>query len=179
MTAKQKPATLKTLRDVEKSLAGLVQLTLRRNFFINELEGKIADMREQYGEELADLSSDIKAEEKYILEYLAAHKADFDGPPRSVELPAGTIGYRLGQPRLKPLAKWTWDKILETLQADKAECYLRVKTEVDREALLADAEAQGADVLKGWGLKTVQDDKPFIDLKLDLEKERENYGEAF
>jgi phage host-nuclease inhibitor protein Gam len=77
----------------------------------------------------------------------------------------GIVGYRLGQPHLKPLAKWTWKKVLDALEAAKEERFLRAKIDVDRGALLAAAEEIGAEILRDeYGLRVAQEDEPYIEI---------------
>jgi phage host-nuclease inhibitor protein Gam len=129
------------------------------------MEQELALVTASYSKRLTDLALKIKAQTARQMEYLEEHKADFDGPPRSIELPSGTIGYRLGQPRLAPISKWTWDKVLNHMLERGINNFIRRTPEVDREQLLAQKDDFGADGLKAIGLRVVQDDKPFVDVK--------------
>jgi phage host-nuclease inhibitor protein Gam len=158
---------LKTLQDAERSLAELQRLCIELDGVTNAMEADKAAVAERFAPQLADLAGDILAERKLLNTYLDTHKADFDGPPRSVQFASGTIGYRLGQPHLKPLSKWTWEKVLSQLPCGSA--YLRQRTEVDKEKLLADAETLGAEGLREIGLRVTQDDKAFVEVNREPE----------
>jgi phage host-nuclease inhibitor protein Gam len=160
---------LKTLQDAERSLAELQRLCIELDGVTNAMEADKAAVAERFAPQLADLAGDILAERKLLNTYLDTHKADFDGPPRSVQFASGTIGYRLGQPHLKPLSKWTWEKVLKALVAAKAERYFRVQVREDREALMADAETLGAEGLREIGLRVTQDDKAFVEVNREPE----------
>jgi phage host-nuclease inhibitor protein Gam len=160
---------LKTIQEVERSLAELQRLEIELDGVTNAMEADKAAVAERFAPQLADLAGDILAERKLINTYLDTHKADFDGPPRSVAFASGTVGYRLGQPHLKPLSKWTWDKVLKVLVDARAERYFRVQCREDREALLADAEALGTEGLRAFGLRVVQDDRAFVDVNREPE----------
>ena len=83
------------------------------------------------------------------------------GTAKSKQLNAGTLGFRLGQPSLKTMAKLTWEKVLEILQVNKMKKFIRVKTEVDKQALLAsDLDDES---LKGFGVRRVQEERFFYD----------------
>ena len=160
---------LTNIRDVERSVAELQRLTIEIDQEKSSIEEAKAEIDRAFGERIAELAADAEAERRMILEYLKAHKEEFDGPPRSVEFASGTIGYRLGQPRLKPLSKWTWEKVERAIVDARAEAYFRVQLQVNREALLADAEALGADGLRDFGLRVAQEDKAFIDVRREPE----------
>ena len=155
-----------TLLDMQESLARRQALEIERDGLINEMERELAEVREKYGQDLAGAALQLEVEIKLQQAWMGAHKADFDGPPRSIDLPCGTIGYRMGKEHLKPLSKWTWEKVLENLQAMNP-AFVRNVPEVDREQLLAQKDDFGKDGLAALGLKVVQDDKPFIEIKRD------------
>lgn len=71
--------------------------------------------------------------------------------------------FRLGNPTLKTLNKaWTWDRVLETLESMKLTHFIRVKTEVDKDALKTKANpAQLAAV----GCRIDQDETFFVEPK--------------
>lgn len=161
-----KKAALKNLEEVSVSLSEMARLKGEFDAQSAALEKEVSMIRRKYEERLLNLACDLDVGEKLVLSYLKKNKAEFDGPPRSVELPAGKIGWRLGQPHLKAKQKGnTWEKILAVLEGVGAETYLRRKVEVNKDALLEDAQKVGEHVLQPFGLKIAQDDKPFIELK--------------
>jgi phage host-nuclease inhibitor protein Gam len=153
------------IADVEQAVADLQRIEIERETMAHTLEHELADVRAAFTEPLADLDADIQGKRTRILDWLKDHKAQFDGPPRSQEFACGTIGYRLGQRYLKPLAKWNWKKVLTALIAAKAVGLIRIKPEVNRDALLASEKMLGADGLKQFGVRVVQDDNPFIETR--------------
>jgi phage host-nuclease inhibitor protein Gam len=155
--------TLKTLADVERCLTELQRLTIERDLKTAALEKRQAAIAAEYGAVFAELDANIAVEQKALELYLKEHKSDFDGPPRSVQFVSGTIGYRLGMPRLKPVSRGSWEKVLQLLTDFPYNCYIRSTPEVDREALMADSDALGAEGLAKLGLRKVQDDSPFIE----------------
>jgi phage host-nuclease inhibitor protein Gam len=72
--------------------------------------------------------------------WAAAHKAEF-GDARSLVLPGGNrVGWRLGNWSAKTIKGWTWDKVRDALAAMSKgwrEQFLRVKVEVNKEAIVA------------------------------------------
>jgi phage host-nuclease inhibitor protein Gam len=156
--------TLHTHAEVERAMSELQRLTIAREGYVNKVEQEQAAIAAQYAPLIADLDSDLAVERKALEQYLKDNKSEFDGPPRSLQFASGTIGYRLGMPRLKPLAKTSWDKVLDLLIAGGREVFIRRNLEPNREALLASADDLGEETLKSYGLRKVQDDSPFIEV---------------
>lgn len=155
-----------TVKDFERSLARRQALEVDFDGMVNEMEREIAAVRDKYGQDLADLHVKVVMETGMQMAWMTANKATFDGPPRSITFACGTAGYRLGQEHLKPFSKWTWEKVLENLQVMNP-AFVRQVPEVNREQLLAQKDDFGKDGLAVLGLKVVQDDKPYIEIKRD------------
>lgn len=157
---------LETLEDVHRSLADLHRLTVERDAMVCRMEARIAEIRESFGDDLDEYRTDIEIEQKMLKQYLKCHKRDFDGPPRSIEFPEGTIGFRQSAPALKPRSKMTWKKVLDAIEAADDDRFLRVRVDVDREALMAHADD---DTLANYGLRIARTDRAFIDLNREKE----------
>jgi phage host-nuclease inhibitor protein Gam len=145
-------------------MSELQRLTIAREGYVNKVEQEQAAVAAQYAPLIADFDADMAVERKALEQYLKDNKVEFDGPPRSMQFASGTIGYRLGMPRLKPLARFTWEKVINLLIAGGHESYIRRNPEPNREALLEIADDLGAETLKSFGLRKVQDDSPFIEI---------------
>jgi len=161
-----------TVKDMERSLARRQALEVELDGLINEMERELAEVRGKYGRDMAAIAIKITTEKQLQGPWMVAHKADFDGPPRSIEFACATIGYRLGQEHLKPISKWTWDKVLKKILELGNEDFLRRPPEVDREVILANKDALGTEGLKAIGLKVVQDDNPYVEIKRDQTAEQ-------
>lgn len=59
----------------------------------------------------------------------------FSKGKKSASTALTTYGYRLGQPTLKPLTGWTWNKVTTLLQTTRRKAYLVVKVAPDKEAI--------------------------------------------
>ena len=167
MTRKRKTARqvkYKTLGDVCEAMKRLQAAEIERDRLTVEMEESLTWLRHSYAAELERQENAVKMERKGIESWLTQHKDEFKPLPRSRVLDAGTIGFRRGKRRLKPLSKWTWKKVLAEMCAAGVRDYLRVKRDVDREAVLADAKKLGDERLRSWGLRVIQDDKPFVEI---------------
>lgn len=90
------------------------------------------------------------------------------GEKRSVDMLHGTVGFRLGPQGLALKARETWEDVLARLKG-KFKKYVRVKSEVDRRALLKDVLADKKPIstaeLSKLGLKLEQTESFFVNFK--------------
>jgi phage host-nuclease inhibitor protein Gam len=98
---------------------------------------------------------------KALEEFVGFRRGEL-GPGKSRDLNHGRVGFRLGQPALKTLARWTWAKVLECLIHQRARTYIRVRHEVDREALIRSGLDNEA--LKGFGVRVAQEERFYYEL---------------
>jgi len=100
----------------------------------------------------------------------AAKAKDEFAKSRSIEMRHGVIGFRKGKPRLELIGKTSWKDVLAKLKG-KFAAYVRVKKEVNKEQMLADAIAEKQKIkietLKRFGVKISQDDSFYIELKTE------------
>jgi phage host-nuclease inhibitor protein Gam len=80
----------------------------------------------------------------------------------------GTIGFRLGTPKLLTIARKKWDLILDTIRGMDLPSYIRTKEEVNKEAILSD---YGQDLISDTtmrqiGVQVVQEESFYVEPKL-------------
>jgi phage host-nuclease inhibitor protein Gam len=170
-TARIKKTTpaLKSRLDMERCVGELARLQIERDGLCVEMDERIIAIRAEYEARLNDLGLDIASEMTMAREWAEANPAEF-GDLKSIEFTHGTAGWRTGMPKLKTLAKWTWDRVLEKLAALRMQDYIRTKQEVDKEKLLADREAL-AEKLPLLGVQVVQDEAFFVQPKREEQAE--------
>ena len=56
---------------------------------------------------------------------------------KSIRLTNGIVGYRQGRPSLHLQEGYSWNDVLEALQEEKADEFIRTKLDVDRSRLLS------------------------------------------
>ena len=151
---------LMTLADVEHAMNELQRLEIARDRIVTKIEARKAAIDAEFRDSLDCVVADVATERRLIADWLAKHREEFV-TRRTVEFGSGVVGYRFGQPHLKPLAGWTWAKVL----GEVPEKYVRSCPEVNREAIEQDAGQLGAAGLRGLGLRMVQDDKQVIEPK--------------
>ena len=160
--------------EMERVVGQIAELKNRQTRLQAEIDKKILRLREAREGELTELAEQLDEKTEIALRWSAANEAEF-AKRKSLVMTHGTVGFRTGNPRLKPITKFTWAKVLETIQrsATFAAAYVRTKAEVDREKLLADRDELGADGLRVLGLKVVQEESFFVEPHLTTVENRE------
>jgi phage host-nuclease inhibitor protein Gam len=151
----------------EEVLGDIAILTIGRNFGILEMDEKLTAIREQYEPHISDFKKKIEEKTALLESWAAANPEEF-GKKKSIEMLHGVFGYRTGTPKLQPVLRKTWAKILETIKILGFGGYVRSKEEVNKEAILSDA-AQGLltpESLKSIGVSVVQDEAFFVEPNL-------------
>jgi len=165
----------------EPILAGFnaVDATLKR---IAELDRQIDLIESNKNEEIdksktnaIELSTPLTGEKKELTrnlrDYCEFNKEQF-AKQRSRELNWGTVGYRKTPPALKPLSKWTWQKVLAKLKETGRKDFIAVKESIDKEAI-GKAKLASED-LSIYGMKMESKDEFWFETKHDSLKETEN-----
>lgn len=111
-----------------------------------ELDGKLAEIREQYAAELADLNAEKDEAFEKLQAYATENREEHFTKRKSMETTHGTLGFRIGQPQLKPAKGMTWAGILELLKL-KGKNYIRTVEEVAKDKLLAERELDDCKVI--------------------------------
>jgi phage host-nuclease inhibitor protein Gam len=76
---------------------------------------------------------------------------------------SGTIGWRTTPPAVKPAKGFTWQSVLEVLKEQGRTEFVRLKEEINREALLA---ARDTEDLRPLHVRVEQVDEFFVEPKL-------------
>jgi len=136
-----------------------------------ELNAELTAVRERYEAVITELRARLEAAKASLERFAASRMADF-AAARTRDLVHGRIGWRLTPPAVKPInRKWTWASVLDVIEGAgrKLAHWVRVKREVDKEAILADYAASrvGDTDLAAVGLRIAQDEQFVLDLNLD------------
>ena len=161
--ARLKPTTVAALpRPVLETLAAeLVDHTNRTRQLLARLDADILPLKDAAAGELATLDEAITTRSQTIATWCEAHQAELFAKSKSMALGPATVGYRTSPPAIKPLAKWTFARVLETLrQSPLGRAFIRTKDEVDRAGLLGANLAP--DEYAALGVQIVQEEEFFI-----------------
>jgi len=111
-----------------------------------EMDLEMTKIRMIYQDDLEANAKIVREKFDLLQAFLKLHP-EVLGDKRSVELTHGTIGYRLGQPALKTLKGFTWGACKKLVTEFISEDYIREKTEIDKESLLANRDRLVTEVL--------------------------------
>ena len=156
------PASLPVIQTLEDADATLARIAAhKRQIALVELgaaEG-IEAVKLRAAEESEPARQEIAVLEQSLIRWADYNKPDLFARKKSLELTFGVIGFRAST-KLKTLSKWTWERVLGALKdAGLATC-VRIKEEVDKDALKGLAPEKLAEV----GVKAVQEDAFYYEL---------------
>ena len=156
---------LKSRAQAEDVLRQISELTLSRNQAQLDMDAEITRIREQYKTVLSEANRELEQKTELVRAWAEANLSEFKG--KSLDTVHAVIGWRTGQPALKTLSGWTWDRVMEKIKGlPNLLQYIRTKEEVNKQALLADREGFGADGLRLIGLKVLQEESFYVEPKL-------------
>ncbi len=152
-----------TRSDAEALAVQLVELQLRRETLVAERDAAVLEAARPFAPEIDQIDGEIKVGLDRLEAWADANPEEF-GKAESTTLSGHRVGWRLGNHTAKTLSKWTWDKVvakLSELPAGWRKRYLRIKTEVNKEALVADRRAKR--VLASIGVRIVQERRFYLE----------------
>jgi phage host-nuclease inhibitor protein Gam len=158
----------------EDVLGQIRELTIERNTLILETEQFIKAAHDTHKERLTDIDQELQVKSELIRNWAEANPSEF-GNRKSLDMIHGTIGWRIGMPKLVKKAKETWDDLVAKVREGLGELYIRHKEQVDRESIIRDA-GEGIltpAVLRSIGLSVTQDESFFVDPKIEEPENRQ------
>jgi phage host-nuclease inhibitor protein Gam len=156
---------IRTREAMESLIGEIAALKNQQRLLTAAMDEKIQFIREQYEPQRAAQNEALDQKMEHARVWSEANPQEF-GAARSIETVHGAVGWRTGQPSLKTLPGWTFDRVLQTLKAVGAPGYIRVKEEVHKQNLLSDRDALGAEKLRELGLRIVQEETFYVEPKL-------------
>lgn len=130
-----------------------------------DLDVKITELRKKVEDQLNSLTTKRDEALETIKNYSIENKDVLFPKKKSLETSHGTIGFRTGTPKLKPLKGFTWNAITNLLK-EFLPSYVRSVDEPAKDKLLADREVdEVSSKLEKVGIQVVQDETFFIELK--------------
>lgn len=158
-------ASIATLDDADATLAriaalksaiDLEELALKEG--VDALKARCAAACEPHRAAMRDL-------ERALMTFALARKGELFSGPKSRNLLFGSLGFRASS-SLKPVPRMTWERVLGVLKEKGMASCIRLREEVDREAL----RRLDAATLAGVGCRLIQEDAFFYELN-DIEIE--------
>jgi phage host-nuclease inhibitor protein Gam len=167
------PAVTITTREQMETLVGeIAELKAKEQKYNAELNRRVTEVRADYEAPLAGIAQELKAKLAAAMAWAEANPGEF-GKLKSIAMTHGTVGWKIGNPALKTLSGWTWDRVLEKLRgAVDWTAYVRTGYEVNKALLLTDRVTLGADKLREVGIRVVQEETFFIEPNLETPEAR-------
>src|SRR5687768_1284047 len=135
---KLKAPVIRSRAEMETLVGEIAELTLTRNKQQTELDEAITMLRTKYEETLGEVSKALDEKTEVARTWAEANPSEFRGL-KSLEMVHGIVGWRTGNPTLKTITGFTWDRVLEKLNTIPLWAkYVRTKQEVDKQGLLGD-----------------------------------------
>lgn len=138
-----------------------------------EIELQCTKIREKYAPKLAALSTTKELAFDTLNSFAVENKDTLFTKKKSLDMAHGTIGFRTGTPKLKPLKGFTWLKALPLVK-EYLPGYVRTTEDVVKDKLLADRdgtltvdgeEVKMTDEMAHCGIKVVQDESFYVEPK--------------
>ena len=166
VTREQMDATMGQIRD----------LTIERNFLNADREAQLKAIDDRLGPQLQHLNETLQTLTAHVKAWADENPEEFAGK-KSLETTHGTLGWRMGQWQVEKLAGWIWSRtkksakaakvVLELLKDKFGKKYVRIKEEVDKDALIADRGTLTAEQLQSVGVRLLQEEHFFVDPNLE------------
>lgn len=150
------------LKEYAVNYAALAKKEAEMNEKINKIKQDFEEKTKEIRYATDTISSEINA-------FCLKNKTDFD-KTRSKEFQFGVVGFRTSPPKVTLLnRKYNLKTVLELVKRIYKKAYVRVKEDLDKEAILADYAGKKIDdgKLAGVGLKIDQDEQFFITAKYE------------
>jgi phage host-nuclease inhibitor protein Gam len=165
---------IETREELNDTVADIARLTVEANRLRAEMDERLLVVKERYVASLAAMHSAIKAKVAAAKVWAKKNPAKF-GDAKSLVCGLGTIGFRTGTPKVSLLDGWTVEKVIEAvLGLFPKRGYVRVKEELDKEALIADRDKLTLCECHKMGIEIGQEETFFVDI--DMERASGRYG---
>lgn len=155
---------LKTRADAEAAMDEVATASNAKRKFIAVRDQAVLAINEKFAPALANCDQTIAENTDALRVWAETHPEEFPKGRKSIELAAGTLGFRTGTPKLCLLSRaWTWEKALTAVRT-LLPAFIRDKPEIDKDAILGQRdEPIIKDTLPRVGLKVDQGETFYIE----------------
>ncbi len=136
-----KRTIIRDMSHLESIVSETVAAQIDREKRIAKRDGELQAINEKHAPQIEALSEEIDANLALIEQWADAHSASW-GDARSISVLGHRIGFRTGNPAVKPNGKLTFKTIVAAIAkagGDLAKKFLKVKTDLCKETVLATA----------------------------------------
>lgn len=156
-----------TRDEMEEAMHSYAVADAKQRALMAEMDGKLSEIREQYSGQLQDLDMEKDEAFEKLQAFATENRDEHFSKRKSMETTHGTLGFRIGNPQLKPAKGMTWAGILELLKI-KGKNYIRTVEEVAKDKLLAERESDECQiVMEACHISVVQKETFFVEPKTE------------
>jgi phage host-nuclease inhibitor protein Gam len=141
------------LEDADAALARLCALRRRIALIETSMNDEIDAIKLKSAREAEPYRTETAGLERALARYAEYNKAELFARRKSVELTFGTFGFRRSA-EIRPLAKWTWARVLRNIKDWGRMDLVRTREEPDKEVM----KRLSPEELKELGCRVVQED---------------------
>ncbi len=148
---------LSTKEDAARVTRETVQLQLDQEAAVVARDNAVKVITETHNKEIDRIGAEISERMAQLQQWATAHPEEFPAKACSLKIDGHELGWRRGNHATKLLKGWTWKKVVAALEETRKrirEKYLRVVTEPNKEAMVADRRR--AKLLATFGVEIVQ-----------------------
>jgi phage host-nuclease inhibitor protein Gam len=156
--------------DAENTLLQIKEAENDKRRVTADMDAEKLAAENKYQPQLTDLNTRIETLSGQLAAWAEAHPEIFPKDRKSVKWSGGKFGFRLDTPSLALANRSTsWAKVLAIIAGKKWRRFIRIKREVDRDAVLARCGTKEkptkfqTTVLPTIGLKLVQEENFFVE----------------
>lgn len=151
--------------EMELAFADYARADARQQKINATMDIEMTRIREKYQDELAKLQEVKDKSFDVIQAFAVENKGELFGKRKSMETTHGTLGFRIGTPKLKTLKGFTWASVLSMLKEFLPD-YVRTVDEPAKDKLLADREDEKVmAMMPKVGICVVQEETFFVEPK--------------
>lgn len=151
--------------EMEQAFAEYAKADARQQKIQADMDVQMTKIREKWQEELSKLQEAKDKAFDVMQAFATENRMELFSKKKSMDTVHGTIGFRLGTPKLKNLKGFTWASVTNLLK-EFLPAYVRVKEEPDKDKLLADRESEDVyPLFDKVGVAVVQDETFFVEPK--------------
>ena len=158
--------TIRSREELESVLGEYAAAAIEQAKLGADLDAGLNRVRAAYEPRMAEVAETLEALWADLESWAALHRDEF-AERRSLELLHGALGFRTGNPTLKTIKGVRWETVVDILAFKGLERYVRRCPEVAKDLLLADREQLGAEAMEELGLRVVQDERFFIEPRME------------
>lgn len=163
---------INTRFEAEAAVREICELKNAYQMALAEMNAAVTEAKKTFEDKFAPVEKRILEKSALVQDWAEANPSEFNGA-KSLDMVHGLVGWRTGQPQLKTLSGWTWDRVLDVIQKlPKLASYVRTSPTINKQQLLADRDQLGAEGLRAIGVKVIQEEGFFIEPKLEQTENR-------